>query len=83
MYHDLGDVLIVVTENLVVGQFRVEHDGSLVEISKVKMSTRSADCSISWAGRGILAITTGELSVRLWNLDSGDNFVLTGNTGTG
>ena len=79
----MGDILIVVTESLVVGQFRVEGDGSLVEVSKVKMSTRSADCSISWAGRGILAITTGELSVRLWNLDSGDNFVLTGSTSAG
>ena len=33
----------------------------IVEVSKVKMSTRSADCSISWSGRGVLAITTGEL----------------------
>ena len=64
LYHDLTDVLVVVTESLVVGQFTAEHDGSLVEISKVKMSTRSSDCSISWAGKGILAITTGELSVR-------------------
>ena len=51
LYYDQGDILIVVTESLVVGQFRVEGDGSLVEVSKVKMSTRSADCSISWAGR--------------------------------
>ena len=64
LYHDMSDVLVVVTESLVVGQFKVEHDGSLVEVSKVKMSSRSADCSISWAGRGVLAITTGELSVR-------------------
>ena len=82
LYHEGGDSLIVVTESLVVGQFRVEPDGSLVETSKVKMSSRSADCSITWAGRGLLAITTGELAVRLWNLDTGDNFVLTGNTGT-
>ena len=33
LYHDLGDTLIVVTESLVVGQFRVETDGSLVEVS--------------------------------------------------
>ena len=83
LYHSLSDLLIVVTESLVVGQFKVEGDGSLVEVSKVKMSSRSADCSITWAGRGLLAITTGELSVRLWNLDTGDNFVLTGNTGSG
>ena len=80
LYHDLGDV---VTKSLVVGHFRVEADGSLVEVSKVKMSTMLADGSISWAGRGVLAITTGEMSVRLWNLDTRDNFVLIWSTGTG
>jgi hypothetical protein len=44
---------------------------------------RSADCSITWAGPGQLAITTGELSVRIWNLHSGDNFVLSGTTASG
>ena len=29
---------------------------------------RSTDCAITWAGRGLLGITTGELGVRLWNL---------------
>ena len=82
LYHEGADSLVVVTETLVVGQFRVEPDGSLVETSKVKMSSRSADCSMTWAGRGLLATTTGELAVRLWNLDTGDNFVLTGTTGT-
>ena len=48
LYHELGEILVVVTESLVVGQFRVEPDGSLVEMSKVKMSSRSADCSITW-----------------------------------
>ena len=33
LYHDIGDTLIVVTEALVVGQFKVEQDGSLVEVS--------------------------------------------------
>ena len=41
---------------------------------------RSADCSITWAGPGQLAITTGELAVRIWNLHTGDNFVLSGAT---
>ncbi|XP_023345784.1 intraflagellar transport protein 140 homolog [Eurytemora carolleeae] len=83
LYHEYGEVLVAVTESLVVGQFRVELDGTLTEISKAKMSTRSTDCAITWAGRGLLGITTGELGVRLWNLDSGDNFVLTGATGAG
>ena len=40
MYHETMDVLVVVTESLVVGQFKVEADGSLAEITKVKMSSR-------------------------------------------
>ena len=40
LYHETTEVVVVVTESLVVGQFRVETDGSLVEISKVKMSSR-------------------------------------------
>lgn len=29
-----------------------------------------------WAGPGVLAISTGELAVRCWNLDTGDNYLL-------
>ena len=31
--------------------------------------------------QGVLAVTTGELSVRLWSLDTGENFVLSGQGG--
>ena len=40
LYHAARDVLVVVTESLVVGQFRAEPDGSLAEVGKVKMSSR-------------------------------------------
>ena len=29
-----------------------------------------------WAGRGMLAIATGETSVRIWDLRTDDNYVL-------
>lgn len=32
--------LIVITENMVIGQFKMEGNGSVQEISRVKLSTR-------------------------------------------
>ncbi|CAB4055647.1 IFT140 [Lepeophtheirus salmonis] len=34
-----GDILLVITESMVVGQFRMEMDGSLDQINKVKMTS--------------------------------------------
>lgn len=43
---------------------------------QVKLSGRTNDIQVTWAGCGLLAVSTGDNSVRLWNLDSGDNYVL-------
>lgn len=40
MHYKERDLVIVITESMVIGQFSTEADGSLVEISKVKVSTR-------------------------------------------
>jgi hypothetical protein len=34
------NILIVITENMVIGQFQMEADGSVREVSRVKLSTR-------------------------------------------
>ena len=34
------------------------------------------DLHVTWAGPGLLAISMGDSFVRLWNLDSSENFVL-------
>ena len=60
----------------------MDSDGSLVEIAKIKVSTRSKENHAVWAGAGILAIATGETSVRIWDLKTDDNFVLPSAGGT-
>ena len=35
-----NNILIVITENMVIGQFQMETDGSVRETSRVKLSTR-------------------------------------------
>ena len=36
----------------------------------------SRDLHVAWAGAGLLAISMGDSFIRLWNLDSSENFVL-------
>ena len=45
---------------------QVEPDGSLTEVSKIKVSTRSKENQTAWVGPGMLAIATGEMTVRIW-----------------
>ncbi len=71
-----GD-LVVVTESMVIGQFRVEPDGTVSETSRVKLSTRTKENHLAWAGDSHLAVSSGDTSVRIWNLRNDANFVLT------
>ncbi|CAL4114854.1 unnamed protein product, partial [Meganyctiphanes norvegica] len=76
LHHDARNLLVVITEGMVLGQFSVASDGGVTEINKVKLSGRTNDIQVTWTRTGLLAVSTGDPSVRLWNLDSGDNFVL-------
>ena len=60
----------------------MDSDGTLVEVAKIKVSTRSKENHACWAGDGALAIATGETSVRIWDLKTDDNFVLPSAGGT-
>ena len=70
------DLIIVITENMVIGQFAMEEDGSISEVSRIKISTRSKENPTVWVGPGLLAISTGESNIRVWDLKTDDNFVL-------
>ncbi|KAK3865459.1 hypothetical protein Pcinc_025661 [Petrolisthes cinctipes] len=76
LHHQSRSLLVVITEGMVLGQFSVATDGSVTEVNKVKLSGRTTDIQVTWAGAGLLAVSTGDSSVRLWNLDTGDNYVL-------
>ena len=45
-----------------------------------QVSTRSKDNQAAWAGPGVLAIATGETTVRIWDLKTDDNYVLPSST---
>lgn len=45
-------------------------------MQQVKLSTQSGDANILWAGSSCLAIIVGDLSVRLWDLESSESYLL-------
>ncbi|XP_076028823.1 intraflagellar transport protein rempA [Oratosquilla oratoria] len=76
LHHSHRNLLVVITDGMVLGQFSVSQDGSVAEVTKVKLSGRSNEIQVAWAGPGLLGVSTGDFSVRLWNLDTGDNYVI-------
>ncbi|XP_070580461.1 intraflagellar transport protein 140 homolog isoform X2 [Ptychodera flava] len=76
LYNEYKDILVVVTETLMLSQFSVSSDGHCQEIMKVKLSGKLGDFQVIWAGRGLLAVATGETLIRMWDLERDDNYVL-------
>ncbi|XP_050430289.1 intraflagellar transport protein 140 homolog isoform X2 [Adelges cooleyi] len=74
--HDSKDICILACEDLTLGHYICHKDGSLVELSKVKLNGLKADSLIIWVGLSLLACTTNELSVRFWDTQSGNSYIL-------
>ncbi|UYV62808.1 IFT140 [Cordylochernes scorpioides] len=70
------DLLIAVTESLSLVMFHIQDDGTLEPHSKFKLSGRTSDINVIWAGPLTLALSCGESLVRMWHVGSGHNFVL-------
>lgn len=77
LFHPKREAIVTLMEDMTVGHFLVEASGSLTELDRVKLASRISgyDGAISWAGNS-LAIITGDLSVRIWDIDTSDNFLL-------
>ncbi|XP_036142588.1 intraflagellar transport protein 140 homolog [Monomorium pharaonis] len=82
LYHQTRDSIIVMTEGLNIGHFQIDPiSGELTELTKVKLSGRSdasraTGTTLCWIGGNTLAVLTGELAVRCWDLHTGDTYVL-------
>ncbi|MBN3275130.1 IF140 protein, partial [Polyodon spathula] len=76
-YLQRQEVLVVITETLLLSQYSVGPEGSTKELIKVKLSGKSGQSAdIAWAEKGLLITATGEKVVRLWDLERDDNYVL-------
>ncbi len=77
LFHPKREAIVTLMEDMTIAHYLIESSGELTELDRVKLSSRITgyDGSISWAGNA-LAIITGDLNVRIWDIDTSDNFVL-------
>ncbi|XP_055684546.1 intraflagellar transport protein 140 homolog [Lutzomyia longipalpis] len=77
LWHPKRDAIVALMEDMTVAHYFVESGGNLTELDRVKLSGRKPGYNgmMSWAGSA-LAIITGDLSVRIWDIDTSDNFLL-------
>ncbi|MGH0149767.1 UNVERIFIED_CONTAM: hypothetical protein FKN15_049586 [Acipenser sinensis] len=77
LYLQGREVLVVITETLLLSQYSVGPGGATQELVKVKLSGKSGQSAdMAWAEKGLLITATGEKVVRLWDLERDDNYVL-------
>ncbi|EDW77675.1 uncharacterized protein Dwil_GK24432 [Drosophila willistoni] len=77
LWHPKKDAVICLMEDLTVTLYLVESTGLLTELDRVKMSGhgQGRQGGITWTGQS-LAIITGDLTVRIWDMDRSDNYLL-------
>ncbi|XP_052768007.1 intraflagellar transport protein 140 homolog [Mya arenaria] len=76
LYYEEKNILVTVTEGLSLYQHAVMPEGETKEMMKVKLSGRGEKPVIDWAGKGILATSTGEGVIRMWDLENEENYIL-------
>ncbi|KAH8393888.1 hypothetical protein KR215_005842 [Drosophila sulfurigaster] len=77
LWHPKKDAVICLLDDLTITLYLVESTGILTELDRVKLSGRGSGKhgAIAWAGNS-LAIITGDLSVRIWDIERSDNYLL-------
>ncbi|XP_023267040.1 intraflagellar transport protein 140 homolog isoform X1 [Seriola lalandi dorsalis] len=76
-YLEKREALAVITETLMLSQYTLGSEGGAQEFMKVKLSSKSGqNVDIVWTDNSLLITATGEQTVRLWDLERDDNYVL-------
>lgn len=79
IWHPKRETIISLMDDMTVGHFLVESNGSITELDRVKFSSTGRphghNGAILWVGSA-LAIITGDFSVRIWNIDTSESFAL-------
>lgn len=77
LWHPKREVIVALMEDLFVGHYMVESGGALTELERVKLSGKvpGKNGEICWASSAI-AVITGDFTVRIFDLDTSDSFLL-------
>ncbi|XP_076655730.1 intraflagellar transport protein rempA [Halictus rubicundus] len=81
LHHQTRDSIIIMTEGLNIGHFQADPiTGHLTELTSVKLSSRCdvsrVSPSLCWVSGNTLAILTGDLDIRCWDLHNGDTYIM-------
>ncbi|XP_054283383.1 intraflagellar transport protein 140 homolog [Macrosteles quadrilineatus] len=74
LYHDSEDGLIVVGLGLNLSYYSAESNGTLSEVTTVKLS--GSGNVVVWAGNNTVACTVSDTTVRCWEPHTGETYVL-------
>ncbi|XP_069761379.1 intraflagellar transport protein 140 homolog isoform X2 [Narcine bancroftii] len=78
MYMEEKEILMIVTEALLLSQHHIGPDGTSQELLKVKLSGKTGQAAeFIWAERDLLITVSDKAVVRLWDLDRNENYALT------
>lgn len=76
LYYERNDIVVTISESLLLTQHGTRQDAAYSELSKVKLSGQASNFTVSWAGPGLIATTCKERVARVLDIDSDQNFVL-------
>ncbi|XP_066869204.1 intraflagellar transport protein 140 homolog isoform X6 [Kogia breviceps] len=76
-YLEKREVLVAVTESLLLCLFTVMPEGAAEEVMKVKLSGNTGRrANVTLINSSLLVTATGEAVLRFWDLERGENYVL-------
>jgi len=74
-------IILAITDDMSLFEFECRKDGKLFQIAKLKLSSGiksdKSQYTIDWVGVGLLAICSGEQSIRILNLNTEENYNIT------
>ncbi|KAL8175170.1 UNVERIFIED_CONTAM: hypothetical protein K2H54_015043, partial [Gekko kuhli] len=77
LFMEKKDVLIVITDALLLSLHKISPEGEAEELMKVKLTGKTGHpADIILIDRSLLITATGEPVLRLWDLELGENYVL-------
>ena len=83
LYYTERNVLIVISEDLMLHQFSVSNDATLQPIIQVKLNEKLAHFQATWTRPAVLGMASGEARVRLWDVEREENGLLQLSTAKG
>ncbi|NXG36120.1 IF140 protein, partial [Dromaius novaehollandiae] len=77
LFMEKRDVLVVITENLLLSLHTITLEGETEELMKVKLSGKTGhSADIILIDHGLIVTAVGETVLRFWDLERGENYVL-------